>query len=245
MLNFELKKHLKETNMTISELSEKTGISRNSLGLLINGKSRGIQFDTLEKISRIINVEIKDLFSMSFDYLEISAKNKKMRSSDLGINNNARYDFKQLVCNMNIDGTDYEFTIQYEIDLQLNILKDYNSEIKITLDLREFNYLNLFLPINSGVDTDIEHLTYTYFISTILQSNKDEIIELLNKGVGITLDRISYEIVKDAFHVISSGTLPTNNFEVIHDDFNTNNIENSNLITYIEDEDKILFTSVI
>lgn len=77
MLNFELKKHLKETNMTISELSEKTGISRNSLGLLINGKSRGIQFDTLEKISRIINVEIKDLFSMSFDYLEISAKNKK------------------------------------------------------------------------------------------------------------------------------------------------------------------------
>lgn len=168
-----------------------------------------------------------------------------MRSSDIGINNNARYDFKQLVCNMNIDGTDYEFTIQYEIDLQLNILKDYNSEIKITLDLRTFNYLNLFLPINSGVDTDIEHLTYTYFISTILKSNKDEIIELLNKGVGISLDRISYEIVKDAFHVISSGTLATNHFEVIHDDFNANNIENSNLITYIEDEDKIIFTSVI
>lgn len=245
MLNFELKKHLKETNMTISELSEKTGISRNSLGLLINGKSRGIQFDTLEKISRIIDVEIKDLFSMSFDYLEISAKNKKMRSSDLGIYNNARYDFKQLVCNMNIDGTDYEFTIQYEIDLQLNILKDYNSEIKITLDLREFNYLNLFLPINSGVDTDIEHLTYIYFISTILKSNKDEIIELLNNGVGISLDRVSYEIVKDAFHVISSGSLATNNFEIIENDFHTNNIENSNRITYIEDKDKIIFTSVI
>ena len=53
-----------------------------------------------------------------------------MRSSDLGINNNARYDFKQLVCNMNIDGTDYEFTIQYEIDLQLNILKIIIQKLK-------------------------------------------------------------------------------------------------------------------
>ena len=56
MLNFELKKHLKDKDMTISELSEKTGISRNSLGLLINGKSRGVQFETLEKISRVMNV---------------------------------------------------------------------------------------------------------------------------------------------------------------------------------------------
>ena len=67
MLHFNLKTYLKNKGITISELSESTGISRNSLGLLVNGKSRGIQFDTLEKISRVIDVDINKLFTLSFD----------------------------------------------------------------------------------------------------------------------------------------------------------------------------------
>ncbi|MEJ7208679.1 MULTISPECIES: helix-turn-helix domain-containing protein [Staphylococcus] len=243
MLNFELKKHLKDKDMTISELSEKTGISRNSLGLLINGKSRGVQFETLEKISRVMNVDIKNLFSMTFDFIEISAKNEKLRSSEVGVDYNASYDFKQLVCNMNIDGTEYEFSVQYEIDLQLNILKDHSSEVKITIDLRKFNYLNLFLPINSDVDNEIAYLTHVYFIDTILKINKDEILELMGKGIKISSNQISYVIIKDAFHIISSGILYINNFKITQKEFYVNKLKTSNTINYIEDSNKILFTS--
>jgi DNA-binding Xre family transcriptional regulator len=92
MIHFNLKKHLKEKDITISELSEKTGISRNSLGLLINGKSRGIQFDTLEKIARIIDIRIEDLFLMSFDTVDLIAFDKKLKDSDLATNYNHSYD---------------------------------------------------------------------------------------------------------------------------------------------------------
>lgn len=245
MLNFNLKEHLKKSNMTISELSERTGISRNSLGLLINGKSRGIQFDTLEKIARIMNIKIEDLFSLSFDYLEISATNMKLRSSELGVDYNNRYDFKRLACSINIDGNNYDFSVHYEIDLQLNILKNFNSEINITIDLRDYNYLNLFLPINSEIDHDIAYLTHTYFLKTILKANHDVIIDLLHKKIDISLDRISYKIVKDVFHVIENGTVELKDFDIVKSEYHIDRVNNSNHIAYTEDEDKIIFKRVI
>ena len=71
MLNFKLKKILNEKGMSITDLHKKTGISRNSLTLLANGKSRGIQYDTLDKITTALNVNISELFEIEFDKLII------------------------------------------------------------------------------------------------------------------------------------------------------------------------------
>ena len=51
MIVFRLKEIMEEKNLKISDLNEQTGISRNSISSLLNGKTRGIQFDTLEKIA--------------------------------------------------------------------------------------------------------------------------------------------------------------------------------------------------
>lgn len=64
MIHFELRKFLNKKNMTLTELSEKTGISRTSLSQLSNGKSQGIQFDTLENISLALEISPSDLFRM-------------------------------------------------------------------------------------------------------------------------------------------------------------------------------------
>ena len=71
MIKFNLKKVMKQKNLNISQLNEMTGISRNSLSLLINGKSQGVQFETIEKITRALNIGIEELFEKSFNDIKI------------------------------------------------------------------------------------------------------------------------------------------------------------------------------
>ena len=48
MIKFNLKSYERK-KITLKELSNNTGLSINTLSLLSTGKSKGIQFDTLEK----------------------------------------------------------------------------------------------------------------------------------------------------------------------------------------------------
>src|SRR5699024_2488220 len=48
--------------MTMTELHEKTRISQNALSLLANHKSKGVQFETLEKIASALDVHPTNLF---------------------------------------------------------------------------------------------------------------------------------------------------------------------------------------
>ncbi|OEK55459.1 hypothetical protein ASS95_01495 [Staphylococcus equorum] len=244
MIHFNLKKHLKEKDITISELSEKTGISRNSLGLLINGKSRGIQFDTLEKIARVIDIKIEDLFLMSFDNVDIVASNMEIRDSDLGKNYNASYDMKNLNCYIDIDGDIHDFNLNYQIDLKLNVLKDGTSELNVKIDKRKFDFLKLFLPINNEIDSEIRHLTYVYLINTIIQINKKNLSQL-HKDIPFSLNQITYEIIQDAFTVSESGILKIKDFYIVEDNHYSTKINDSGIVTYIKGENKITFTSLI
>ncbi len=73
MLRFNLKEIMKTKSITLKELSERTGLSINTLSLLSTGKSKGIQFDTLEKIISALNVPVEELviFTESYQTLEI------------------------------------------------------------------------------------------------------------------------------------------------------------------------------
>lgn len=61
MIKFNLKKVMKEKKMTLKELSSETSLSVNTLSLLSTGKSKGIQFDTLEKLIHALDCNVKDL----------------------------------------------------------------------------------------------------------------------------------------------------------------------------------------
>ncbi|WP_375755270.1 helix-turn-helix domain-containing protein [Priestia endophytica] len=52
---------LKQKGMTMTELHEITGISQNALSPIANGKSNGIQFNTLDKILEATNSKIEEL----------------------------------------------------------------------------------------------------------------------------------------------------------------------------------------
>ncbi|WP_420851533.1 helix-turn-helix domain-containing protein [Priestia filamentosa] len=52
---------LKQKGITMTELYEITEISQNALILISNGKSNGIQFNTLDKILEATNSKIEEL----------------------------------------------------------------------------------------------------------------------------------------------------------------------------------------
>ncbi|MGY3766792.1 helix-turn-helix domain-containing protein [Vagococcus vulneris] len=64
MINFNLKHYLKIQKMSLTELAEKTGISRTSLSQLSNGKTQGIQFETLENISLALDIAPGKFFEL-------------------------------------------------------------------------------------------------------------------------------------------------------------------------------------
>lgn len=68
MIKFNLKELLHQNNMTMTELADRTGISRATLSTLSSGKTQGIQFSTLEKIATALGLAnkkgIADLFSI-------------------------------------------------------------------------------------------------------------------------------------------------------------------------------------
>jgi putative transcriptional regulator len=51
--------------MSLTELSEKVGISMTNLSLLKTGKVKGIRFDTLEAICRTLNCTPGDILDIS------------------------------------------------------------------------------------------------------------------------------------------------------------------------------------
>ena len=65
MIKSNLKVKLAENNIRISKIANDTGIRRTTLTALSEGHTKGIQFDTLNKICRYLKIEPADLFVYS------------------------------------------------------------------------------------------------------------------------------------------------------------------------------------
>jgi len=61
MIKCHLSKMLGEKRITIKEVHEKTGLSRNTISNIYNEKAKMIDLDTLEKLCCFLNCNISDL----------------------------------------------------------------------------------------------------------------------------------------------------------------------------------------
>lgn len=191
MIKFKLKEIMEDKNIKISELNEATGISRNSLSLLINGKSRGIQFETLEKIVSALNINIGDLFEKTFNNLEIILHDKK---SVFVTRNESNYNRKNkntnkrekiaLECTIYEDNIARKGYIPYSLNLEFN--PEPQLEVNILLNYSEFySFLrNLFED-----DRRFSYIFYDYFLKKIFINEKEK-IDLMEKTFDINIDHI-------------------------------------------------------
>lgn len=65
MIKCHLSRIMGEKRITIKEVHEKTGLSRNTISAIYNEKAKMIDLDTLEKLCRFLNCQIGDLLELA------------------------------------------------------------------------------------------------------------------------------------------------------------------------------------
>lgn len=180
MLNLKLKKILNEKDMSITDLHKKTGISRNSLTLLANGKSRGIQYDTLDKITTALNVNISELFEIEFDELIIRLGNKKKDFSTYRKIPSGYFEKKNwsIKCSVEEDKSVKESYIPYEILFTVGA----KNFVEISVNLRDHEFHDIFYSLFSN--NEYLSLIFAYYFSQKVLQNDIYLIDQMNKVVS-------------------------------------------------------------
>lgn len=63
MLSLKINEILEQQGKTPYWLGKQTGISQNNIGKICNGETSTIRFDTIEKICKVLNCSINDIFT--------------------------------------------------------------------------------------------------------------------------------------------------------------------------------------
>ena len=71
MIKCNLKKLMKEKKKTLKRCQPDTGINQTHYSLLSTGKSKGIQFDTLDKLIQSLKCNVKDLIVLNDGFREL------------------------------------------------------------------------------------------------------------------------------------------------------------------------------
>lgn len=209
MIKFNLKKVMKQKNLNISQLNEMTGISRNSLSLLINGKSQGIQFETIEKITRALNIEIEDLFERSFNELKIEVngiynvkkttehiynvvdwKTNEVIDPSKEEKDAHIYNYIGIKCKYVIDGSELEEVIPYNLSLEFNS----NIKMHLNISLKNTELKNDFIFLFDNVYNSF-NLFLTYITACILDNRQNKELKKIKNHFDVSSEII--EITND------------------------------------------------
>lgn len=212
MIKFKLREIMEKRNIKISDLHQQTGISRNSLSLLINGKSQGIQFDTLERIIDALNVGVGELLEKTFDSLTINiVSSEVVKEIDLNRleDSNSEKIFKTrfnlnedyaLKCIVNIDGKESNYFFPY----RFSVIHYPQPILKLEINIKNYDIKNTFktfCDLNEGNGI----LLVYYFVNKIFELEVNRINDL------ITVNNIYKDMIlcsTDVFNVNKNIYLP-------------------------------------
>lgn len=94
MLKCNLAVLLAERGLSVSDLSEQTGLSRNTLGALVNNTGKGIQFDTMDAICQYLDINPGELFTyadVGLNGIFTHPNKKQIHYDSFGILNIVKY----------------------------------------------------------------------------------------------------------------------------------------------------------
>lgn len=130
MILCNLKKLIKEYNVTQTQIIESTGITRPTLLQLIKNENNGFKYDTIEKLCKFFNVDMNELliftpFDIKMPILDIFQMNYRgVKDEDLGSEiiihvttfiDNKRYNFQLAHHLQEIHSLKHEITLYCEV----------------------------------------------------------------------------------------------------------------------------------
>ncbi|WP_413489245.1 helix-turn-helix domain-containing protein [Carnobacterium divergens] len=175
MIDISLKDVMAENNKSITDIHNATGISRNTLGLLANGVSKGIQFDTLEKIINYLDCDIEDILEVRFNNqdLLVELQNFDEQSSTIKISNEDGYSitlfsvFSEENNLFSIEVTTDENNTQQKLHTAFNFLSSlsrYKLEI-LAIEISNQIHSSYQEKISS---TEFEYISFNWEFSILL-----------------------------------------------------------------------------
>ncbi|PTF14735.1 hypothetical protein BUY47_04790 [Staphylococcus devriesei] len=249
MIKFNLKKVMKQKNLNISQLNEMTGISRNSLSLLINGKSQGVQFETIEKITRALNIGIEELFEKSFNDIKIVfgnlyniTKNQMHTYQEGRVNAESKefipfveekkvessYTFVGIGLEYIIDDTELEETIPFNFSLEFNT----DNILHLNILFENSNFKNDFIYLLDNVK-NFENLVLTYITLKVLENLKQSVLKKIKNNFKIDNKKISvtYDLSENAILLPLNDDL-TVDYELLTHEIKKTNDKSLYTVTY-------------
>lgn len=173
MLVVNLKKILQEKNITLSEISKNTGISIKALSAFQNQKTEGVQYQTIYKIVKYLDIDISELISIDKHNLKIDILCFEILSIDLFTPTNIE-DFEySIICKFTPSGQKRYF--QIPISFRLSII-NYNDLKQIQFIVNEINFANLPEIVKESIqDKNIEKGLYEIisylFVQELVKQN--------------------------------------------------------------------------
>ncbi|TBW77746.1 XRE family transcriptional regulator [Staphylococcus capitis] len=249
MIKFNLKKVMKQKNLNISQLNEMTGISRNSLSLLINGKSQGVQFETIEKITRALNIGIEELFEKSFNDIKIVfgnlyniTKNQMHTYQEGRVNAESKefipfgeekkvessYTFVGIGLEYIIDDTELEETIPFNFSLEFNT----DNVLHLNILFENSNFKNDFIYLLDNVK-NFENLVLTYITLKVLENLKQSVLKKIKNNFKIDNKKINvtYDLSENSILLPLNDAL-TVDYEVLTHEIKKTNDKSLYTVTY-------------
>lgn len=177
MIKINLKEIMKKKRIGISELHELTGISRSTITPIYNGKSKGLQFDTLDKLLTALDVPVESLIIFIGEPpedFEVSAK--LISNSDYCINHE-QVDTE----NSSIDMATH-FQVGYSLSLRIEKKSKMKIDTKLSINAKYAFSGNMQ---NNNIIDQWEYINddeFTKLIDSPIFSNEEryEITKLLN-----------------------------------------------------------------
>jgi len=168
MIEFRLKQLMDEKEVSIKQLNEITGIPRNTLSKMINGRTNGIQFDNLNKLVEALECGVHELLKFSpgdfyfgfgtlseFDYREKDEKNNDV--SFFLVTENSRFFYEIFVETIDMSNMDKIIIKRVE-----NSTLNFNSKPSKHYQ----DYINRVFSIHQNIIDVFSNLLIQYLIAT-------------------------------------------------------------------------------
>lgn len=189
MIKFNLGEIMEKRNLTIQDVYEKTGVSRNTISQMINKEPKGIQFDTLDKIVSNLNVSVDQLIKyipnnkVPFYIEDVSSDHRTMAHMQ------------------NVDGDSYADTLEkfFNLKLVLNSSQGESSmifpvkavaNVEVSEEAKEYiTKVDIYINTNNMFYIFLEK-----FHSNLLEDIEEEIANLINSSLTENIDTNIFDI---------------------------------------------------
>lgn len=177
IIQINLKRILKEKDMTISELHRLTGITHNTLSLFANHKNIGVQYATLDKIIKVLNITVGELIEFTNDVYSIQPLLVKKQKYD---KSHFHFNYKIIFTNTENKEDFFHLDMPFNVQLFLDPIKsktvkflliETNDWLKTNTEGKLVNHLHLNLE---GKPADMNKILRYIIAEDIISNMKDD-----------------------------------------------------------------------